>query len=431
MSAVTLTPGLARAGVKKKPTRRPKVAAIFTSFYHRSHAHVILENFLEPYYFNGERTEPNCDVVSFFPDQIPRNDMARDAARKYKIPIYNSIEEALCLGGKKLAVDAILSIAEHGDYPKSEFGQIMYPHKRFFDECVAVMKRSGRFVPLFNDKMLSHSWEEAQEMVDVSRKLGIPLMAGSSVPLAERRPPLEMDPDAEIEEALAIHAGPAEVYDFHALEWLESLIETRKGGKTGVSSVEFIRGADAVAKAARQGRWSMDLARAAMEAETGQKRNPLVPIGGENPHEPTCALVTYQDGVKGVILRAASWCDTRANFACRLKGKSEPLVTHFYGGPWHNRNLFKALCHAIQHHFITGEAPYPVERTLRVSGTLDAAMQSRTQGKLIHTPHLEFTYPTRDYRAMREMGATWKIITEDIPPTQGIDSADLHPKRGR
>jgi len=170
-----------------------------------------------------------------------------------------------------------------------------------------------------------------------------------------------------------------------------------------------------------------------MEAETGKKLNPLVPNPDEDAHEPTGALVTYQDGVKGVILRKASWRDTCANFACRVKGKSEPLATHFYGGPWHNRNLFKALCHAIQHHFITGESPYPVERTLRVSGTLDAAMQSRTQGKVIRTPHLEFTYPTKDYRAMRamrEMGATWKIITEDIPPTQGIDSANLHPKRG-
>ena len=33
--------------------RRLKVAAVFTEFTYRSHAHVILENFLEPYYFIG------------------------------------------------------------------------------------------------------------------------------------------------------------------------------------------------------------------------------------------------------------------------------------------------------------------------------------------------------------------------------------------
>src|SRR5438046_2178277 len=52
--------------------RRLKVAAIFTEFTYRSHAHVILENFLEPYYFNGQVTDPGCDVVSFFGDQFPQ-----------------------------------------------------------------------------------------------------------------------------------------------------------------------------------------------------------------------------------------------------------------------------------------------------------------------------------------------------------------------
>src|SRR5437773_2697437 len=51
-------PGWSDAG------RRLKVAAIFTEFTYRSHAHVILENFLEPYYFNGRKTESGCDVVS-------------------------------------------------------------------------------------------------------------------------------------------------------------------------------------------------------------------------------------------------------------------------------------------------------------------------------------------------------------------------------
>src|SRR5262249_62306584 len=49
--------------------RRPRVAAVYTVFYHRSHAHVILEKFLRPYLFNGRRTDPGVDVVSFYADQ--------------------------------------------------------------------------------------------------------------------------------------------------------------------------------------------------------------------------------------------------------------------------------------------------------------------------------------------------------------------------
>src|SRR5262249_11727099 len=106
------------------PWKRPKVAAIFTEFTYRSHAHVILENFLEPYLFNGKRTEPGVEIVSFFADQTPKGHMTQDVAREYRIPIFRSIDEALCLGGKELAVDAVLSIGEHGRYPTNKLGQM-------------------------------------------------------------------------------------------------------------------------------------------------------------------------------------------------------------------------------------------------------------------------------------------------------------------
>src|SRR5262245_41547356 len=70
-----------RAGLGGNPTARPKVAAVFTDFRYRYHAHVILENFLEPYLFNGETTDPGCDVVSFCADQFHPGDMARDVAK--------------------------------------------------------------------------------------------------------------------------------------------------------------------------------------------------------------------------------------------------------------------------------------------------------------------------------------------------------------
>ena len=76
-------------------------------------------------------------------------------ARRHGIPVYRTIAQALCRGGTDLAVDAVLSIGEHGDYPRSALGQVEYPRKRFFDECVAVMRRAGRYVPLYNDKHLS------------------------------------------------------------------------------------------------------------------------------------------------------------------------------------------------------------------------------------------------------------------------------------
>src|SRR5436309_6331565 len=82
-----------------------KVAAVITAFTYRSHAHVILENFVTPYLFNGKWISPGMDVVSLYADQFPEGEIGRAFAAKYRIPIYKTISEAICLGGDKLAVD--------------------------------------------------------------------------------------------------------------------------------------------------------------------------------------------------------------------------------------------------------------------------------------------------------------------------------------
>ena len=76
--------------------------------------------------------------------------------------MYPTIAEALRCGGDKLAVDAVLSIVEHGEYPRNEKGQILYPRYEFFKQIVDVFEKDGRAVPVYNDKHLSWSFEKAQ-----------------------------------------------------------------------------------------------------------------------------------------------------------------------------------------------------------------------------------------------------------------------------
>jgi hypothetical protein len=412
---------------------RPKVAAIFTEFRLRSHAYNILENFLRPYLFCGKLVDPGVDVVSFYADQFPDNDMAREASQRFKIPLFPSIEQALCLGGRELAVDAVLSIGEHGDYSLNELGQRMYPRKEFFDQSVAVMQRSRRFVPFFNDKHLSYRWDWAKAMYDTARRHGFPLMAGSSVPLAERRPAWDLPAGAEIEEAVSVHGGGLESYDFHGLEVLQSIVEGRKGGETGIRRVELLSG-DALTSAAREGRWSKDLVEAAMAAEAGfdaqrQPRPAALPLPpserkADDKQVQHALLITYKDGLRAAVLKVG-YDSNRWNFACRLKGQSQPQAVAFFNSPWGNRGLFKALSHAIQRLFIERREPYPVERTLLAGGALDAAMHSHAQGgKAIDTPHLELSYPAIDFRSLRENGASWRIITKDTPQPTTFEPGD-------
>src|SRR5262249_10497278 len=111
----------------EKPARL-RVAAIYTVFTLRSHAHVILEKFLKPSLFNRQSIQPPVEIVSFYADQIAKQgDMTAEVAKQFKIPVHKTIEAALTLGGRNLAVDAVLSIGEHGIYPVSKLGQIEYP----------------------------------------------------------------------------------------------------------------------------------------------------------------------------------------------------------------------------------------------------------------------------------------------------------------
>ena len=238
--------------------------------------------------------------------------------------------EALTLGGEALAADAVLSIGEHGEYPVNARGQREYPRKRFFDEIVAVFRKSGRVVPVFNDKHLSYRWDWAKEMYDTARQMGIPLMAGSSVPLAERRPPMEIPGGANIVDAISIHGGPLEAYDFHGLEVLQSIVEARQGGETGISSVRFVEG-DALWEAAEAGLWNPKLADAAMAAELGPGAVPireLVKTESFHTAPPHALLLTYRDGLRAAVLRVGN-SGTRWNFACMTKDDPAPTRPGF------------------------------------------------------------------------------------------------------
>jgi len=412
---------------------RPKVAAVFTEFRLRSHAYNILENFFKPYMFGGELVEPGCEVVTFYADQFPAGDMARDVSQKFDIPLYPTIDEALCRGGRELAVDAVLLIGEHGRYPFNELGQHLYPRKEFFDQCLAPMRRAGKFVPLFNDKHLSYRWDWAKEMYDAARMHGMPLMAGSSVPLAERRPALDLPADCELEGAVAVHGGGRESYDFHGLEVLQSFVEARRGGETGIARVEMLVG-DAGQQALEKRPKLKALRDAAMAAEQAMNvdrearpQQSLTPLSANRPDAASqgdhLILVTYRDGLQAAVAKVGNDAN-RWNFACQVRGESRPRSTALYNGSWGNRCLFKALSHAIQHLFVTGREPYPVERTLLTTGALEAAMQSLAAAKPTDTPHLDVAYQPVDFGAFRESGASWKRITATTRQPVEFDPGD-------
>ncbi len=223
------------------PPPPKRVAAIVTEYRRWSHADVIVTKILEGYNLDGKEF-PRLRLASLYVDQFPERDLSRALAKRHNFPIFDTIEGAVTLGRKELAVDAVLCIGEHGKYPTNERGQILYPRRRFFEGVCNVFARSKRSVPVFNDKHLAATWADARWMSERARELFVPFMAGSSLPVTWRRPVLRIPRNAEIVEAVQIGYGPFEGYGFHALEAAQCLVERRRGGETGVRSVQCLQG---------------------------------------------------------------------------------------------------------------------------------------------------------------------------------------------
>jgi hypothetical protein len=383
-----------------------RIAIITTIYRYLSHGQHIGDRFLVGYPREGRWHRPGMQIVSLYVDQKPEGDLSAERAKEFGFQVYPSIAEALRCGGGRLAVDAVLMIAEHGDYPRNEKGQILYPRYEFFRQCVEIFEKDGRAVPLYNDKHLSYSFEKAKWMVDQSKRLKFPMLAGSSLPVTWRLPEVELPLGCEIESALMVGVGGSDPMDYHALEAMQCMVERRRGGETGVQAVQMIEG-DAVWKAGEEGRWPRELLVAALSrSDTPQGwtirdgRTQDLAGSGELPRlvkNPAAYFIEYRDGLRATLLML-NGAVRDFTFAARVKGMRQIPSTQFFLPPEPNVTYSACLVSKIEEMFATGRAPYPVERTLLVSGILEACLTSRIRDH----QRLETSQLSVRYKAPRE-----------------------------
>jgi len=76
-----------------------------------------------------------------------------------------------------------------------------------------------------------------------------------------------------------------------------------------------------------------------------------------------------------------------------VKGKPGIQSTQFFLSPDPDVTYSACLAHKIEQMIVSGVAPYPVERTLLVSGMLESCLESRVKGHMrVETPHLGVAY---------------------------------------
>lgn len=409
-AAVAATGSLPAASAETPRSRPPKrskpaaktIALITTKYHYTSHAHHIAGRFLEGYMDNGKHRFPDFTLASAFVEQVGKDDISRDVMKAYNVRVSATPEDALTLGTGKLAVDAVLLVAEHGDYPHNEKGQELYPRHPWFLRIAKVMEASDRVAPVFCDKHLSYDRRKALEMVETARKLKIPFMAGSSLPVTYRKPELELPLGSKITDAILASRGECERYGIHALEALQAMIERRFKGpaQQGVKVVTCLHG-DAVFKAGDDGVWSWDLLEHALgrseSRNVGDVRDnckrfypsSLWKSGLVGPH---AFVVEYRDGLKATVLQLDGHVGDET-FACRIEGEAKRRSTLFVLPAPPGAGFLEVLARRVETFFETGKPTYPVERTLLTSGILDYAMESRfRRSARLESPDLDVTY---------------------------------------
>jgi hypothetical protein len=411
---------------------RPKIAAVVTEYRRYSHAQHICDRFLIGYGWENHHHRPAVDLVALFVDQSGENDLSDSRCDEFlSLKKYGTIAEALCCGGDTLAVDGVLLIGEHGDYPKNELGMTLYPRYEFFQEIVAVFRSSGRTCPVFNDKHLSWSYDLAKEMVDTSKQLGFPLLAGSSLPVTARMPSIDVPYGMKLEEALCLGVGGPDGYDIHCLEALQCLVERRDGGETGVAWIESYRGEEVWERMHRgsfsAGGFSLELLTACMcrslnlipdagSDEDYAGVNHRLPTLAELPGlvaangkgaaiGPVCYRFQYVDGLCGTILLLNGvvgdmTCAVMPAAGAAPDVEQKPLSMLMYLRPRELCNFFSPLAWYAEQLFLSGEVAWPIERSLLTTGLTAAgitALASSPSGARLMTPELtsiSYTAPT-------------------------------------
>jgi hypothetical protein len=378
-----------------KPAKAQKSVALIANIYRNSaHADVIATKLFAGIPTDDGMVAPQVKIVSVWIDQIGDNDTGVRIAGMNEAKIYPTIAEALTLGGDMLAVDAVIYIGEHGEYPKSRYGIKMYPRMNYLEQIFRVFDASNKSVPLFSDKHLAYSWLDSKWVYDRSKELNVPMMAGSSLPFCWRDQPLEHPIGVRISEAVAIGYASLDAYGFHVAEILQCMVERRAGGETGVASVLGLSGED-VWNAMDDGRINLNLVNAACNKIKDRKQGNMRDL----VEDPNAIIVEYNDGTKGAIVMLTGYVNQGWAYAANTANGQ--VATEFVLDHSMSYSHFSYLTLNIQKFIVTGKPTAPVERTLLTSGISDMGIRSLVDGERKQTPFLAINYSAAGFAPIR------------------------------
>jgi hypothetical protein len=242
-------------------------------------------------------------------------------------------------------------------------------------------------------------------MVDDSRRLGFAFHAGSSLPVTWRLPSIDMPFDAPLRESACVAYGGMDSYDFHAYETAQCMSERRRGGEVGIRRVQALTGDKLWSLLASDDRRvTRDLFVAALT------RSHNLPVEGGYPTDvvsldwarttmprTTGVFVEHLDGFQTSIYLTNVRDFNYAGYIAGENGGGKIVSCQMYlpmprqGST--TADFFTPLVRHMEEMFLTGKAPYPVERTLLTSGMVIGGVESLDRDQaVVETPKMAVPY---------------------------------------
>ncbi|MFO1460831.1 MAG: hypothetical protein U1G08_15670 [Verrucomicrobiota bacterium] len=237
----------------------------------------------------------------------------------------------------------------------------------------------------------------------------IALASGTPLAVTWRLPGLEIPLETPLTEALIVvqksplQPGPYGTLagaELCALDGLLPLVERRRGGESGVRSIQLLEG-DAVWKGGDRKAWSWALLAAALSRSHTPQGDPvrdgrtqdlvglgLVPKLAKNPQ---AWLLEHRDGFRSAILVLDG---VVADFNVALRDQGGGIrSTQLFRAPAPADQQFSLLAATVETFFASRKVPWPVERGLLTAGLLEVFRNPATRlGKSLPTPGLDLAY---------------------------------------
>lgn len=265
---------------------------------------------------------------------------------------------------------------------------------------LSIFDRITNGCPCFLYGLPAETLSSAKRLAVAAAARQIPWLAGTALPWAWRLPPIELELNARLKEALIVVPGVSPTAEIEGLEGILPIVERRWGGESGIRKATFLQ-YDAVWRAGVKGIWSWRLLGSALSRSDSPQGDPvkdgrtqdLVGLGlvPKLARFPRGWIFEHRDGLRTTIL-VFDGVVADYNFAVR-KCDGEVISAQLYRPPSPAQNEFDWLAAALEDFFTTGKPIWPARRGLLEAGLWEIIQDPAYRtGCSVPTPELRQEY---------------------------------------